>query len=102
MERDGTPGAVSGPWSRSWRSDRAPAGHAGFVGICGKGCCMSLSAAKSRLGFARENLESGRTDGLASMLDDAERFLAGEPDEEAAPYRAEIAAIRAEFAALPT
>jgi hypothetical protein len=63
---------------------------------------MSLSAAKSRLSFARENLDSGRTDGIESMLDAAEGFLAGEPDEEAAPYRAEIAAIRAELAALPS
>jgi hypothetical protein len=60
---------------------------------------MSLSAAKSRLIFARDNLDAGRIDGIESMLDAAEGFLAGEPDEDSAPYLAQIAAIRAEIAA---
>ncbi|GGM87315.1 hypothetical protein GCM10007977_106590 [Dactylosporangium sucinum] len=59
---------------------------------------MSLSAAKGRVNLAQENLESGRTDGIESMIDTAEGYLDGLPDEEAAPVRAQIAAIRAELA----
>jgi hypothetical protein len=58
---------------------------------------MSLSAAKSRVNLARENLESGRTDGIESILESAEASLDGLPDEEAAPVRAQIAAIRTEL-----
>ena len=56
---------------------------------------MSLSAAKSRVMFAKENLNSPRSGEIESMLQAAEGFLAEVPDEEKEPILAEIAEIRA-------
>ena len=55
---------------------------------------MSVSAARSRIIWASEDVEKGRFDGTDVKLDEAERFLAGLPDDETMPLRAEIAELR--------
>src|SRR5690242_721954 len=64
---------------------------------------MSLSAAKTRVMFAKEYLDSPRSDEIEPLLQAAEGFLAEVPDEEREPVLAEIADIRAalEAAAIP-
>jgi hypothetical protein len=66
-----------------------------------KGCDVSLSAARRSLMFAQLDAESRRYDGVPAQLDTAEGFLAGLPDEEAAPVREEIAALRVAAAEAP-
>jgi hypothetical protein len=72
----------------------------------GEGDGMSLSAARSRLMFARENLNMNRTDEVEPLVAAAEEFLAQVHDEEDAAAKAallqEIAEVRAEVAAMPT
>jgi hypothetical protein len=63
---------------------------------------MSLSAAKSRVIFAREYLNSPRSGEIEPLLQMAEGFLAEVPDEEKEPVLAEIAEIRAALEAAPT
>ena len=59
---------------------------------------MSASAAKSRIMQARMQLESGRVDEIEPTLVAAERFLEGLPDDESAPIRTQIRALRDELA----
>jgi hypothetical protein len=61
---------------------------------------MSLSAAKSRITQARDQVQSNRMDDLDRTLAAAEGFLAPLPDAEKSAALAEIAAIRAEVAAM--
>jgi hypothetical protein len=61
---------------------------------------MSLSAAKSRILQARGQIESNRIDDLDRTLAAAEGFLAPLPDAEKSSAMAEIAAIRAQVAAM--
>ncbi len=66
---------------------------------------MSLSAARSRLMFARDNLNMNRTDEVEPLLAAAEEFLAQVPEEDGADKAVlllDIADVRAELAALPT
>ena len=62
---------------------------------------MSLSAAKTRVMFAREYLFN-RVDDVEPTLRAAEEFLAAVDDDEKAPVVAEIAEIRAELENTPT
>lgn len=63
---------------------------------------MSLSAAKSRVMFAKEYLDSPRSGEIEPLLQAAEGFLAEVPDEEKEPVLAEIAEVRAALEAAPT
>src|SRR5215475_6411229 len=63
---------------------------------------MSLSAAKSRVMFAKEYLDSPRSGEIEPLLQAAEGFLAEVPQEEKQPVLAEIAEIRAALEASPT
>lgn len=63
---------------------------------------MSLSAAKSRVMFAKEYLNTPRNGEIEPMLQAAEEFLAEVPEEEKRPVLAEIAEIRAAVEAVPT
>lgn len=63
---------------------------------------MSLSAAKSRVMFAREYLGSPSSGEIESLLQAAEGFLAEVLDEQKQPVLAEIAEIRAALEASPT
>lgn len=64
---------------------------------------MSLSAARSRVMFAKENLSSpGRLGEVEPLLQAAEGFLADVDDDDRAEVLAEIARIRAELVALPS
>ena len=61
---------------------------------------MSLSAARSRINQARDQIQSNRVDDLDRTLAAAEGFLAALPDAERSAPLAEIAALRAEVAAM--
>jgi hypothetical protein len=61
---------------------------------------MSLSAARSRITQARDQIRSNRTDDVDRTLAAAEGFLAPLPDAEKSTALAEIAAIRGELAAM--
>src|SRR5262249_40433523 len=63
---------------------------------------MSLSAAKSRVMFAKEYLNSPRSGEIEPLLQAAEGFLAELADAEKEPVLAEIAQIRAALEAAPT
>src|SRR5690349_2623406 len=62
---------------------------------------MSLSAARSRVSMARDNLNMNRVDDVASLLDAAEGFLGGLDVAETAELLLEIAAVRAELDKTP-
>ncbi len=63
---------------------------------------MSISAAKSRVNQVKEYFESGRLGYIEDTIAAGEKFLDGLPDGETAPIRAELAALRAQLAAMPT
>src|SRR5689334_18819571 len=64
---------------------------------------MSLSAARSRVMFANENLATpGRLGEVEPLLQAAEGFLAEVEEPDKAGLLAEIARIRAELAAMPS
>jgi hypothetical protein len=61
---------------------------------------MSLHLAKSRINQARDQIQSNRIDDLDRTLASAEGFLTALPDAEKSAVLAEIAALRAEAAAM--
>jgi len=66
---------------------------------------MSLSAARSRLMFAKDNLNMNRLDEVEPLLVAAEEFLAQVDEADSADKAAllaEIAEVRAAQAAMPT
>jgi hypothetical protein len=63
---------------------------------------MSISAARSRLALARDNLSTNRVDEVAPLLEAAEGFLAGQAGEDCAPLLAELAELRAELDNTPS
>jgi hypothetical protein len=70
-----------------------------------RGDGMSLSAARSRLMFAKDNLNMNRLDAVEPLLAAAEEFLAQDAEADSADKAAlltEIAEVRAAQAAMPT
>ncbi len=63
---------------------------------------MSITAAKNRVTQAREYLDKDRLDLVESAIAAGEKYLDGIPEEEAAPVRAELAALREELLRKPT
>lgn len=63
---------------------------------------MSASAVRSRLGMAKDDLDKGWIDRAEQSLVSAQQYLDKLDAAEAAPLRAELDAIRAQIAAMPT
>lgn len=63
---------------------------------------MSVSAVKSRINQVKSFIETRRTGEIEPTLKAAEGFLAGLTEDERAPLVAEIAALRAQVAAMPS